>query len=185
MTRVKPKPKVDTKSKAQTEAPTQAKEPRGELGFPSLNSRRLDTIRASLKFDKNQLDEVLERQGKDFMDVAEELAYAVSARDRLKNRVKEEAIEVRSNLRAEAEVSEKKKPSEAALEEESFIHPTVRALREKLEDAELIVGRLTALLEAFRQRSFAVKDIAVTESEARFKPDSVRYREGSRENYRR
>lgn len=152
---------------------------------PHMGSRRLDRIRAELKFDKHQLDEVLERQGRDFMDVADELAFAISRRDHAKNRVKELEIEVRNNLRAEAEAGGTKKPSEASLADDSFIDPSVRAARAQLEKEELAVARLQALRDAFGQRSYAIKDLVALELEAKHKPDSARLREGSRQNYQR
>lgn len=172
--------------------------PPAEDSGPPLPNSRLERIRGELQFDKNQLDKVLERQGKDFMDVADAVAMAVSRRDAAKDELKEIEAEILLNVREAskkdvgADGKAKKAPTVDEMNAEVFLHPDVKSARNRLRDHEETLKRYEALAESFRQRSYAIKEFVTLEVEARGKADSYgprgQYadsRERSRENYRR
>lgn len=140
-----------------------------------LGSRRLDELRSKLQFDQKNVEVALETQGKDFMDVGDAIAYAVSRRDAAKDRLKVVTAEVRLNGREEAakDAEAKKKLTADDLTAQVEIHPDVTRARTDLNAAELELARLNALEEAWRQRSYAIKQLCELEIATHRTPDSA------------
>jgi hypothetical protein len=159
---------------------------RTELALPS---RRLNELRDALQFDKRKLDETLERQGKDYMDIADEVAFAISRRDKWKDD--------HANARAKAFIDSRnppegqKKPTVDEISAMVDLDPYVMKAQDGLREAELELKRLQALEEAWRQRSYAIKEMVTLEVDAYGRvPDGAGRREysesraHSREAYR-
>lgn len=163
--------------------------PRDDPAPPTLGSRRLDELRNTLQFDKRQLDAVLERSAKEFYEIADAVAYAISRRDEAKDKVKIIEAEVRENFRNAPLKEGEKKMTVDDLKAAVEVHPDVIKVNRDLRDMELELKRLQALEEAFRQRGYAINNMVKLETESFGTPDSHkgRYaasREGLKDNYR-
>lgn len=115
-------------------------------------------LEAGLSINKDNLDEEARQHTNLFYHVAKQLVLEISKRDQLYQRCKEVEAETDVNLR-----------DEAAQREERITDKTVEALvrtadavvhaRTQLAEANLLVGQLQALKEAYMSRQYMLRDL--------------------------
>jgi hypothetical protein len=145
-------------------ANTPRRVPRGETVAQQPMPRRsavarFDELEAGLSIDKMALDSGLAQQPQLFFEVADQYALAVSERDAAAQNLKEVEAKVDQTVRdyfarIEEKITEKGVEGRVRLSEDY-----VKAQRE-LADAALKAGRLGALVEAYKQRSHALRDLS-------------------------
>jgi hypothetical protein len=109
-----------------------------------------------LRIDRNALDEACIIQPDAFYRVAKRLALAISQRDQASMRLKETEAEVDGDIRHEAAVHDEK-VTDKAVEARKRIDKKVLDAQDAYHEISNEVGRLTALKEAFQQRSTMIK----------------------------
>jgi len=111
-----------------------------------------------IRIDRDALDEYLIQQPQLYYEVSERLALAISRRDAQRDEVKVTESEVDEIVRQEA-ADEEKKITEAGVKEQVAQHRSVVAARKMLTRLETEIGRLSALKEAYSQRSHALREL--------------------------
>lgn len=111
-----------------------------------------------IKIDRDELDTCLIQQPQLYYEVSERLALAISRRDAQRDEVKVTESEVDEIVREEA-AEEEKKITEAGVKAQVAQHRSVVAARRLLTRLETEIGRLSALKEAYSQRSHALREL--------------------------
>lgn len=115
-------------------------------------------LEALLRIDENALEEALQQQPDAFWRVSKVLALESSRRDALKQYVKEEEAHAYLRIRRQA-VEDETKLTEKELEAKVRVDNKVLDATDKLLRKAKLVAQLEALLESFKQRSYALKDL--------------------------
>ncbi len=118
----------------------------------------LDEYRKQLSIDKNNLDKMLIEHPVWFGHIAEQLALAVSKRDRIKDEVELVRAQVDKQVRTTA-ADEAKKITETQVLSAVEIHVEFRSIREQYLDQRLLTDQWFGLKEAFVQRSYMLKEL--------------------------
>lgn len=118
----------------------------------------ISDLEEGLRIDPDGLDDACVAQPELFYRVAKELALSISRRDQQKQYLEETEAEVGLKTRHDAEVAEEK-VTEGQIKSEVAAHPKVRAANSDLLRYQRRVAELTALKEAFSQRSYVLKDL--------------------------
>lgn len=118
----------------------------------------LEELEAGLRIDKNALDDALEQYPDLFYRVSKQLTHAISIRDAIKQEVSEIEAEVDADVRADA-AEKKDKVTEPEVKMMTRLDPKLIKANRDLRNATTRVNELSALKEAFQQRSYAVKDL--------------------------
>lgn len=116
-------------------------------------------LEAGLKIDEHALDTALIRQPDMFYRVSQALALAISRRDFAKQTRDELMAELDADIRAVAARHEEK-ITEGGIKAQLTMDPAVKRAERECLDRGAMVGQLTALKEAFVQRSYVLKDLA-------------------------
>lgn len=112
-----------------------------------------------LAIDKHALDEALEVQPVVFYDISQRLALQTSRRDALKQQLLVVEAEVDETIRRVGLTESGDKLTEKLIEAEKRRHPdTVQCMKAYLR-ASYYVNELSALKEAFIQRSYVLKEL--------------------------
>lgn len=125
---------------------------------PRSVSSLLDRLEQGLKIDEHALDEALTEQPQLFYNVAKELALAISKRDAAKQNVKLVEAEADAAFRSGAAQSGDK-ITETAVANAVRADKGVIAAGADLIKYDERVALLSALRDAFTQRSYALKDL--------------------------
>lgn len=112
----------------------------------------------NLAIDKNQLDVELMQQSQNFYEVSAQYADAVNRRDTVKKELKEAEAAAYFRVK-QALLDAGDKATEAATEARVLQDEDCIDFREELLAANLEVEQLSALKDAFIQRSYVLKDL--------------------------
>lgn len=112
----------------------------------------------NLRFDRDALDDALMGQPDLFYRVSTELAMAISRRDGLKLQLEQDIAELDKQIRRKADDAGDK-ITEKAILSEIEVAPKIIDAKRRMGDASLTVAKLSALKEAYQQRSYAIKDM--------------------------
>lgn len=113
---------------------------------------------SAIQIDRDTLDDCLIQQPQLYYEVSERLALAISRRDAQKEDVKVTESEVDEIVRQDA-VDGEKKITEAGVKAQVAQHKDVIAARKALSRLDTEIGRLSALKEAYSQRSHALREL--------------------------
>lgn len=116
-------------------------------------------LEGSLKIDQHALDEALIQQPDLFYRVSKELTLAVSRRDLAKQELEELIAELGNDVRVTA-VRNEEKVTEGGIKEKVTMDNSVKRAEREMLSHSRIVGQLTALKDAYVQRSYMLKDLA-------------------------
>jgi len=111
-----------------------------------------------IQIDRDSLDDCLIQQPQLYYEVSERLAMAISRRDAQKDEVKVVESEVDELVRQDA-AEEEKKITEAGVKAQVAQHKDVIAARKILTRLDTEIARLSALKEAYSQRSHALREL--------------------------
>lgn len=111
-------------------------------------------LEEGLRINKNGLDESLLQQPDLFYRVSKELTLATSRRDAAKQGVADAEAHVELGLHRTRE-----KCTVGEIKAHVAVAPSVRQARKLLADLQYEVNQLSALKEAFAQRSYALKEL--------------------------
>jgi hypothetical protein len=111
-----------------------------------------------LRIDEHALDEALVQQPDLFYRVSKQLALLISRRDAKKQELAEEEAKADAETR-ETALKRKDKVTEAEVKSMTRLDPGVIKVSGELLHFSRLVGELSALKEAFQQRSYVLKDL--------------------------
>jgi hypothetical protein len=113
---------------------------------------------AALRIDKNALDEALIEQPDLFYRIAEALAMAISRRDAAKQEL--EIVEAETDRAVRVSMARGgEKTTEPGIKNAVRLHKDVIAATNELGDLQTEVGKISAMKEAYQQRSYVLKDL--------------------------
>lgn len=125
----------------------------------TLVEKLVNDLEKGLVIDKNALDEAIEQQPDLYYRVSKELALLISRRDYAKQELEETEASVKNDIRESAAL-DKAKVSVAEVDAMCVLDREVKKAARELLKLNRDVGLLTALKDAFNQRSYALKDLA-------------------------
>lgn len=120
--------------------------------------RLISDLETGLRIDEHELSGSLLEQPELFYRVSKALALQVSRRDAAKQVVAETEAKVDMEVRRAAQVAEEK-ITEKQVAAEVLLSSKVQTAVAEHQRLALDVGKLTALKEAFSQRSYVLKDM--------------------------
>lgn len=136
----------------------QANKPKSQFAAPQVGTDvELAMYRNWLLIDRNKMDEMVANQPGNLADVSEKLAYAESRRDEKKEQLKTVDAEVRLALVESAEQKETEKLLDARVQ----VSPEHAAAFKTLLAAEREVGEWQALRDAWKDRSYMVREMCL------------------------
>lgn len=118
----------------------------------------LKRLKAGLRIDEHALDHALRDHPDLFYDVGLELALAISNRDEAKQDMEEIEAAVDAELRRAAAVSEDK-VTEGQIASNKKLDKRVKAANDKFLEQKLNAANLSALKEAYEQKSYALSKL--------------------------
>lgn len=116
-------------------------------------------LEKGLRIEPDALDEAIIEQPMSFYAVAKELAMTISKRDGAKQDLQETEARVDLAIRKKAKASEEK-ITETGIKNEVMQSKDVQRAETELFELNTRVGQLSALKEAFTQRSIALRNLA-------------------------
>lgn len=119
----------------------------------------LHELEEGLRINKTALDDELQMQPELFYAVSKRAALAVSIRDGAKQTLQETESRINLAVRLAAE-KDGEKLTEREVEARVRLHSKVQAAQDALLAANHEVAMLSALKDAFQQRSYVLKDLA-------------------------
>lgn len=119
----------------------------------------LRELEDALVIDEHALDEALREQPQLFYRISRAYALEISRRDAAKQALQDEEASVELDFRDDARERERK-ITEGEVKAHVQTDGRVVAARDRLARLSESVGKLSALKEAFQQRSYALKDLA-------------------------
>lgn len=122
------------------------------------NLETIEDLETGLSIDEHALDEALIAQPEFFYRVSKKLALTVSRRDAAKQALAEEEAKCDGQFREDA-AREKEKLTETEVKNLIRLDKDVIKATETLNSLNREVGLLTALKEAYQQRSYVLKDL--------------------------
>jgi hypothetical protein len=122
------------------------------------NLETIEDLETGLQIDEYALDEALVAQPEYFYRVSKKLALTVSQRDAAKQGLAEEEARCDGQFREDA-AREKEKLTETEVKNLIRLDKEVIKQQEQLNRLNREVGLLTALKEAYQQRSYVLKDL--------------------------
>jgi hypothetical protein len=122
---------------------------------------QLKNLRDGLRIDEDDLDQCLIEQPSLFFNVADALALAISKRDETKLELDELLANKDRTIRNEAKALEEK-ITEAAIQRRLDMDKGVQDKQRDFADQRLKVDRLTALKEAYKERSWMLREIVAS-----------------------
>jgi len=120
---------------------------------------RIEELEDLLSIDENTLEACCREQPVLFYKVSKELTRAQSLRDQASQDLKDIEARVDAEIRNEPLDEGEKKPTENAIANRVRMHPSVIALRDKLQIRNEAYGTLAALKESFGQRSYMLREL--------------------------
>lgn len=130
-------------------------------------SDSFEVLEAGLAFDKHALDDGLLTQSDLFHRVSKSLALTISRRDAAKQYVSEVEAEVDRRIRRKAQDSENK-VTDRGIEAMKRLDDSVKDANAELHRLNKQVGLLSALKEAYQQRSYALRSLVDLHSSGYF-----------------
>lgn len=129
-------------------------------------------LEKGLRIDENALDEAHLQHADAFYRVSKQLAYLVSQRDAAKQAVEDEEAEADQRIRLDAVSVEDPKAKITAVEIAALIRlePSVKKARNRYLSLNGSVNELSALKEAFQQRSYMLSGLTSLYSANYFGP---------------
>lgn len=118
----------------------------------------IEFLESGLQIDEHALDDALVTQPDFFYRVSKQLAMVVSKRDAAKQALAEEEARCDAQFRKDA-LDNKEKLTETEIKNMIRLDREVKALSTGMLKLNREVGELTALKEAFQQRSYVLKDL--------------------------
>lgn len=118
----------------------------------------IEELEKMLVIDEHELDSALEEHPDAFYQVSRALAQAISVRDAAKRAMEETEARVDLQIRRDADVSGTK-TTEAGIKAELTLNAKVKQVREYYAECVSAVGKLQALMDSFRQRSYAISSL--------------------------
>lgn len=115
-------------------------------------------LEEGLQIDEYALDDALVTQPDSFYRVSKQLALLISRRDAKKQELAEEEAKADAELR-ETAVKHKDKVTETEVKNMIRLDRDVQKVSTEFLDLNREVGELTALKEAYQQRSYVLKDL--------------------------
>lgn len=114
-----------------------------------------DELKSGLRIDKHNLDDELQRQAELYNKCGEALAYATSERDAAKEDLARTDAELYDNVAREDD-----KLSDTKIRSRVMLRPEHDEATDKYARSRLAVEKLTSMLEAYRQRSSMLRQLA-------------------------
>jgi hypothetical protein len=135
-----------------------------ETDYYDVADTPVGELEQGLSIDEHALEVAWQRQPELFYQVAKKLALAISMRDLAKRHVAEIEAEVEIDIRDDASEEEKDGDRSKKITDKEVIalvakNKKVQGAYDRLAERTLEVGTLTALRDAFSQRSSALKDL--------------------------
>lgn len=118
----------------------------------------ISELQARLKIDESTLDAELQMQPAAYYEVSRALALAISKRDAAKQELQETEARVDRKIRLVIK-EEGSKVTEKEIEARKTLNKDIKDAHARLLDLTYEVGKLSALKEAFSQRSYVLKDL--------------------------
>lgn len=118
----------------------------------------IEELEEGLRIDEQALNDALVSQPELFYRVSKKLTMLVSQHDAKKQELAEEEAKADGEIRETAS-KEKDKVTETEIKNMIRLDRDVRKVSNELMDLRREVGQLTALKEAFSQRSYVLKDL--------------------------
>lgn len=118
----------------------------------------VDQLEEGLQIDEHALDDALVRQPDMFYRVSKHLALLTSKRDAKKQELSEEEARADAEFRNVAH-KQKDKTTETELKNMIRLDRAVRKVSDELLALNRKVGEVSALKEAYQQRSYVLKDL--------------------------
>lgn len=125
---------------------------------PREHVRFIEEHEYDLKIDENGLEEALQSQVTSYYEVSKQLSLEVSRRDAAKQYLKQIESRVDAEIRRKAK-TDGDKITEVVVEARRIASEDVIEATNILLDAESRVRDITALKDAFSQRSYVLKDM--------------------------
>lgn len=121
-------------------------------------ANELSKLKQGLRIDEHSLDTALRDHPDLFYDVSIALALAISNRDEAKQNLEEIEAEVDIEIRSEtARMNEK--TTEGQIQSLKKVDPKVKTANDKFLEEKLNAANLTALKEAYEQKSYALSKL--------------------------
>jgi predicted nucleic acid-binding Zn-ribbon protein len=114
----------------------------------------IEEFRQYLKIDKSSLDDEVVQQPSLFYEVSESCAEASAERDALKEQLAVVDADLDKKIRSKNE-----KGTEAQIKNQIQAHPDHQKAFAEWLDAKLLADKLTALKDAFKDRSFMIREL--------------------------
>jgi hypothetical protein len=119
---------------------------------------RVDTFRANLAIDPDDLNRCLEEQSSFYYDVAQEFALCSAERDQIKLERDEAMADLDKQIRAAAAAAQEK-VTEDTVKNRVSTSPKVKDLNRRFLDAKAEADAWGVMKEAFQQRSFMLREL--------------------------
>lgn len=120
----------------------------------------LAELETELRIDRNDLESALEMQPDSFFRVAVQATLTSSRRDAAKQRLAELEADKDATLRHDARVADDK-VTEKEIESEKRRDPGIKEMQRELLRLNAKLGLISALKDAFIQRSYVLKDLCL------------------------
>ena len=120
---------------------------------------KLDEMEKWLKIDRENLDEEVMRQPELFYRVSAELASAISDRDGAKDLMNRTEARIKEDIREEWR-KEEKKFTVTEVDDAASRHPKFKSRQEEYRAASQRVELVSAMKEAFQQRSYMLRELS-------------------------
>lgn len=118
----------------------------------------LADLEPGLQIDENAMEEALLAQPDSYYKVSKRLALVISRRDAAKQELAEVEARADAKIRRDAELAEEK-ITEREVKSQKRLDTDVKTAGSNVLTLNYHVGELTALKEAFQQRSYALKEL--------------------------
>lgn len=159
--------------------PTQKAEPARDAGYTPIAE-----LEKGLRIDEDALDEAHLQHADAFYRVSKQLAFLISQRDAAKQAVEDVEAEADQGIRQDAEKHEAKKITVLEVASLVRLDPSVKSARARFLSLAGNVNELTALKEAFQQRSYMLSGLTALYTANYFGPKRDGGDEAKRAAYR-
>lgn len=132
-----------------------------EFRMPTVSKEHvafIESCEENLQIDEHGLEEALQSQVTSYYEVSKRMSLEISRRDAAKQYLKSVEARVDAQIRRKAK-DDGEKITEPGVEARRISDEEVLAATHVLMDAEARVRDITALKEAFSQRSYVLKDM--------------------------
>ncbi len=126
---------------------------------PASNDVELGFLERKLLIDKHQLDEELVHQAQTYNEIGSSAALAASQRDEAEDDMERVENELQLDLRREMDEAGTKY-TEKSVNAQVAIHARIQKAKKRYREAVLRTKQLEHLRDAFKQRGYALSDLA-------------------------